>query len=132
MNVIREKINHRQFGTGEIIGQSCNTLLVDFGTEYGVRKFIYPSAFEGHLTLCNSAAQKQMDDELEQIHEQFEAEQRQRKEAEIRRKQEEEEQVILAQKQKQAAARKRASTKKTIAKRPKQTQEIDSAEEGDL
>lgn len=67
MNVLNEKITHRQFGAGTVIAQDEETVTVLFGGDHGEKKFLYPAAFECFLRLCDPDIQKQMDCELRRI-----------------------------------------------------------------
>ena len=66
MNLIHQTVQHPQFGTGEIVGQTDCTVAVQFSQDYGVRNFLYPSAFCSYLSLQNSAASCSVFRELKQ------------------------------------------------------------------
>ncbi len=117
MNVIDELVRHRQFGVGKIADQTMTTVTVKFCETVGVRKFLYPAAFESFLELCSPVSQEKMNDELRQIREQIEAERRLFEE-ENKKCREEEKRALLEQKR--AAAKKRSPAGKTPAK-PKKT-----------
>jgi hypothetical protein len=112
LNLINEKVLHRQFGTGVITGQTETAVSVDF-SKCGAKKFLYPSAFESFLELCNPVARECVAVELRQIRTQLDAKRKQDAEAEeahnaeVRR---------LALEQKRTAAKRTAATKKTSAK----------------
>ena len=106
MNVVNEQVHHSKFGAGTVVNQTENVVEVEFCEEYGLKKFVYPSAFDGHLTLCNDLLQGQVDDE------QADAEKRHHEE-EVQKRLEEER--IAAAEQKKTT-RKRASTKSTTKK----------------
>ncbi len=72
MNVLNEKIIHRQFGAGTVIFQDEETVTILFCEEYGEKKFLYPAAFDSFLRLCNPDSQNQMDCELKRIHQRTE------------------------------------------------------------
>lgn len=154
MNVIHEQVQHQQYGFGNVTEQTERIITVQFCEGYGIKKFLYPSAFEKYLVLCNPALQeqiKQINEELRQIREQIESERKQReKEAEKRqaqieakRKQREEEaekrQAEERLKQlelKRAAAKKRtpikSGTKKTPAKSLDRPEPMDGIGEGGI
>lgn len=112
MNVVNEQVHHSKFGAGTVVNQTENVVEVEFCEEYGLKKFVYPSAFDGHLTLCNDLLQGQVDDELKDVREQADAEKRHHEE-EVQKRLEEER--IAAAEQKKTT-RKRASTKSTTKK----------------
>lgn len=53
MNILNEQIKHNVYGDGEVISQEDDILSVRFSDKYGVKKFVYPDAFEKFLTLSN-------------------------------------------------------------------------------
>ena len=67
MNVLNEKITHRQFGAGTVTAQDEETVTVLFGGQDGEKKFLYPAAFESFLRLCDPDSREQMDCELRRI-----------------------------------------------------------------
>ncbi|HBN86194.1 MAG TPA: hypothetical protein DDZ89_20415, partial [Clostridiales bacterium] len=97
----------------KVISQTMTTVTVIFREKYGTKKFIYPSAFESFLVLCDSTEKAEMDDELRQIRERAQEEERKRAEEDEERR-EEERRAILEQKR--AITKKRSSVKKTPAK----------------
>lgn len=74
MNTTNEQVQHQQYGFGTVVTQTTTMVEVQFKEEPGIKKFIYPSAFESFLELCDPASKKIMDDNLRQIHEQIEQE----------------------------------------------------------
>lgn len=56
MDLLNEKVIHRSFGDGKIIGFDGNNLEVQFACK--VSKFVYPAAFDAFLTLNNADKQK--------------------------------------------------------------------------
>jgi hypothetical protein len=128
MNVTHDKVCHRQFGVGTVISQTMTTVTVQFCERYGTKKFLYPSAFESFLTLCNPASKEKMDDELRQIRECVEEEQRKRAEEDEKRREAERRALLEL---KRAAVKKRSpAKKKTPAKPKKQPESSTIAEEG--
>jgi len=121
MNVTNKKVHHRQFGDGVVTGQTISTVTVQFSEEYGVKKFLYPSAFESFLTMDSLDLKEKMDIELREIRERSETVNRQREE-EAEQRRDEECRALLKQKQ---AAKKHALKKKTP---PKPKAQPDSAE----
>ncbi|MDR3294949.1 MAG: hypothetical protein LBT26_03825 [Clostridiales Family XIII bacterium] len=112
MDLIREKIQHRQYGSGVIVTQTQSTVTVRFAARHGEKRFKHPSAFESFLTLCDPLLQERMDGDLRQMHEQQEAERKQQ-EAEAAERQTAERLALLEQKR--AAAKKPASGRKKAA-----------------
>jgi hypothetical protein len=109
MDIIDEKVSHRQFGEGVIIDQTPTAIRVRFSQEHGEKSFLYPSAFESFLTLDSPALRKRMNVRLRAIRDRMEAERRQREE-EAERNREENRRALLEQKR--AAAKKRTSARK--------------------
>lgn len=108
MNVINELVYHRQFGSGTITGQTMTTVTVEFCEEYGIKKFLCPSAFESFLALCDPDVRQKMDNVLKENHER-EALARQQRAEEEERNREEERRILLEQK--------RTAAKKNLALR---------------
>jgi len=54
MNIVNEQIKHIMFGEGEVIKQEEDKIYVQFSEQYGIKKFIYPDAFEKYLKLYNA------------------------------------------------------------------------------
>jgi hypothetical protein len=127
MNMINKQVCHHQFGVGAITSQSMTTVTVKFCTKYGTKKFLYPSAFESFLELCDPAAKAEMDDELHQIRERVEEERRKRAEEDEKRREEERRALLEL---KRTAAKKRSPAKKAPAKPKKQPEDAVLAEEG--
>jgi len=81
MNLIKEQVRHSRFGLGTILGQTASTVEVRFGDAFGIKKFVYPSAFESFLVLCRPALKESMDQELSGIREQYAMERARKMEA---------------------------------------------------
>lgn len=128
MNVTHDKVCHRQFGAGTVINQTMTTITVQFCERYGTKKFLYPSAFESFLTLCDPAFKEKMDDELHQIRERMEEERQKRAEEDEKRR--EEEHRALLELKRATVKKKSPAKKKTTAKPKKQPEDAASAEEG--
>lgn len=127
MDLMHEQVCHRQFGVGTITSQTVTTITAKFCKEYGVKKFIYPSAFESFLELCNPDMKVKMEDELRQTHKQAH-EARQRSSEKDQKRREQEQRTLLEQKR--TAAKKRASAKKALKKLQEKPHEPESAEKG--
>ena len=56
MELVNLKIEHTFFGEGKVVSQEADILTVEFSGKYGVKKFIYPDAFEKYLKLYDPAA----------------------------------------------------------------------------
>lgn len=116
MDVMGQQVYHGKFGEGTVVGQTEATVSVEFEKKHGTRKFIYPSAFETFLSLCDQSAKEKMNRELKRLQKQAETERRERDEAEANRREEER---VAALEEKRAAAKRRSSAKKTPAKSKK-------------
>ena len=81
MNIIKEQVQHSRFGIGTILEQTASTVEVRFEDAFGIKKFMYPSAFESFLVLCQPALKESMEQELTGIREQNAAERAKRMEA---------------------------------------------------
>lgn len=112
MNLITEQVQHSRFGLGTILSQTASMVEVRFDDAFGVKKFMYPSAFESFLVLCRPVLRESMDQELTQIREQIEAERRRKLEAE--KLHEEAVRALLAQ---HAAAKKATKPRASRAKK---------------
>ena len=64
MNLLHQQVYHARFGKGEITGQSRQQLSVRFDTPDITRRFLFPAAFFGHLTLCDPQAQLLLEQNL--------------------------------------------------------------------
>lgn len=82
MNLIKEQVQHSRFGLGTILEQTASTVDVRFEDDFGTKKFMYPSAFETFLVLCQPALKESMEQELTGIREQFAMERARKIEAE--------------------------------------------------
>lgn len=109
VNLLGKKVVHSRFGTGTITNQTQTNIEVDFGGEYGVKKFVYPSAFGGFLTLTDPTWQTRAVEQLRLARE-GEATERERRAQEAEHKRLEEHQTQLA--------KKRASVKKRSPAKP--------------
>ena len=67
MNLLEEKVEHSQFGSGTVIRQSDTRVEVQFGKAYGIKKFVYPSAFISFLTLSDPAAKENLFSEIQAL-----------------------------------------------------------------
>jgi hypothetical protein len=113
MNLLHEQVQHQKFGTGVITEQTQSLVSVQFAGQYGTKKFLYPTAFDVHLTLTSPAPRESLENELRQIR-QREKTERERRETETERHRLE---VLLEKKR--AAVKKSAPAKKTPAKAKK-------------
>ncbi len=113
MNFLGKKVVHSRFGTGIISNQTQTNIEVDFGGEYGVKKFVYPSVFGGFLTFTDPALQTRAVEQLRLARE-GEAAERERRAQEAENKRLEEHQAQLAQKR--ASTKKRSQAKPTAKK----------------
>ncbi len=65
MDLLHQQVLHPRYGAGEITGQSQRQLSVRFSPE-SMRRFLYPAAFFGHLTLCDPLCRAELEQELAQ------------------------------------------------------------------
>jgi len=127
MNVMHEKVQHDKYGIGIVVGQTEAMIAVQFSRDYGIKKFLYPSAFEQFLVLCDLLVHEQMNAVLKQVRQQAESE-RKHKEEEAQKRQAEEKQRELDMKR--ASARKRLG-KSGKEKNPKKPARAASADRGE-
>lgn len=104
MNILNEQIRHTLYGDGKVIFHEEGVLSIQFSEQYGIKKFIYPDAFEKYLKLNNSDIEvfvlKELNDKKAWIEE------------EKLRKLQEYEDTVNAMKKSKPAAPKKRSTKK--------------------
>jgi len=74
MDITHQQVSHRQFGIGNVTGQTETTVTVKFGKEFGIRKFLYPTAFESFLVLSDSVFKERMESELTELRQQAQSE----------------------------------------------------------
>ncbi len=113
MNLIKEQVQHRQYGIGVVKKQTETTIDVKFSTEIGTKRFIYPSVFLTYLVLCSPDSQQIMSDELQEIRDKI-TEAHKSSLEETKRIQAEAHANLIQQKR-DAAKRKAAATKKAKA-----------------
>jgi len=64
MNLLHVFVEHSVFGKGEITQYTSEMITVDFSKPHGQKRFLYPSAFSKHLTLCDAALIPELETEL--------------------------------------------------------------------
>jgi hypothetical protein len=109
MDLKHEQVTHFKFGTGTITAQDSSTVTVKFSKEYGSKKFLYPSAFQSFLDLCDPSINERMGNELHLIQTLAEAERNKRL------AEEEKQRALFEQK---AASKKKTPAKKRLPKKP--------------
>ncbi|HWP80126.1 MAG TPA: hypothetical protein VN446_05740 [Candidatus Acidoferrum sp.] len=109
MNILGAKVTHRQFGMGEIVGQDAHTVTVRF--EHCDKQFLYPSAFDGFLTLAEPKQKAAVEAQLCEMRAHDDAEKHRHEEEESRRKADE--QLAALKKTRADAAKKAASRKRS-------------------
>lgn len=118
LNVVNKNVKHSCFGTGSVTAQTETSIEVQFSPEYGVKKFVYPDAFETHLKLCDADMQEEMVKELKSLKEQASEENKKLAEEDTMRR-EAARRTLLEQKRatikRRNAAAKKAAAKKTEA-----------------
>jgi DNA-binding transcriptional regulator GbsR (MarR family) len=102
-----EKVIHRQFGIGEVVGKDEKTITVRF--EQGDKQFLYPAAFDGFLTFTDAAQKAAVEAELSEIQADAAAKQSHLEDEESRRKATEQ---LAALKKNRTAAAKKAAVRK--------------------
>ncbi|MEJ8305179.1 hypothetical protein [Saccharibacillus sacchari] len=107
MQLIGQEVEHASYGQGEIIQQEDQRIEVRFANGDEPKKFLYPDAFEKFLSMNDPACRKQVEADIEQMHE----DRREEKEAVERRYQEERAALEAAKKPKKAPARKSKAAK---------------------
>ena len=65
MDLLHAIILHQVFGRGEIVEQDGEMISVTFAKPYGKKKFLFPEAFQQHLSLEDGALQSEVDKMLE-------------------------------------------------------------------
>lgn len=110
MDLMNETVIHHRYGQGRITAQDSSSVTVEFGEEFGTKKFLCPAAFASFLELSDPLVRGKMDEELRLLREQADAERKQRELADEKRR---EETHGAAKKPKKAPA------KRPAAKRPR-------------
>lgn len=108
---MNEQVIHRIFGSGSIISRTETTVRVHFEKDGTERSFLYPDAFQQHLTYIDPEQQKSVEQLL--AHRREEA----REEAEKREKQRLEALEALHAEKLQQAAEKRKNAARASASR---------------
>lgn len=122
MNLVHEQVKHLKFGIGTVAEQTDTLVEVKFANEIGIKKFIYPEAFENFLELCDPSSREKLNNELLDL----------RKEIDLKRKANEDEiKRHLAEMRQAQVKQKRAEPKKGVAskKKPTKNDEFFEAEE---
>ena len=109
MDFIGEKVIHRQFGLGKVVGKDDKTITVRF--EQGDKQFLYPSSFDGFLTFADAAKEAAVEAQLSEIQADAAAKQAHLEDEESRRKATE--QLAALKKSRTASAKKAATRKRT-------------------
>lgn len=105
MNLANEQIRHILYGDGKVICQEGDYLSIQFSEKYGIKKFLYPDAFQKYLKMHNHDIEMYVLEELYDKQARIEAE-------ELRKQQEyEETDKKLLGKPKSAVSRKKSPTK---------------------
>ncbi len=113
MNIVGKKVSHRQFGIGEIVKQDDHMVTVRF--EACEKQFVFPSAFDGFLTMVDAAQATKMNTMLREMKDHDDAEKSRLEDEESRRKATE--QLAVLKKNRDTAAKKAASRKRTPQKK---------------
>ena len=76
MDLINELVEHPVFGSGRVISQDDRRITIQFSKQTGVKRFLYPDAFEKYLNMCNPAAAQNVQADLIAKTKQINAQQR--------------------------------------------------------
>lgn len=72
MDLTNEIVEHPVFGEGRVLCKDDRRITIQFPGETGIKRFIYPDAFEKYLNMCNPAAAQKVRADLiaktEKIH----------------------------------------------------------------
>jgi hypothetical protein len=68
MELIHAIVQHPVFGQGEITHLDNEMVSVTFAKPYEKKKFLYPSAFQAHLTLADESLRSEMELFLHENH----------------------------------------------------------------
>ncbi len=116
VNVEGKNVKHSKYGEGVVAELTETTVVVDFGGAVGVKKFIYPTAFEQFLSLICAEEQQKLKEELRSSREAI-AEDFRRREAESEAQREADRQELIAQRhetiRRKVLAARRAAAKKS-------------------
>jgi hypothetical protein len=112
MNIVTEQITHLLYGDGKIISQEKNILSIQFSEQYGIKKFLYPDAFEKYLKLFNSDIEMSVLKDLNDKQGEIKAEKLQKQ----KEYEEEAERKALAKIKLSSPKKKKASSKSTVPK----------------
>lgn len=113
MNLVKEQIKHTLFGDGKVISQEADILSIQFSEQYGIKKFVYPDAFEKYLKLYNQEIEISVLKNLHDKKARIEAEElRKQQENEDVARSKELERIELASHKKKAPSRSKAAKKK--------------------
>lgn len=104
-----QNVRHTVFGTGRVVQHQGNTLCVEF-EGCGEKKFVYPDAFDGFLTMCTEDLATAVNLDLETRNEQIAAER-------LARRQHEQELMAIREEEKAATKRKSRSNATTSRKK---------------
>lgn len=64
MNLLKQKVEHRTFGTGTIFAVKGNRIYVTFRKPYGDKVLPYPEVFRQNMSLVNGELQDNLLAEL--------------------------------------------------------------------
>ncbi|MDD4312486.1 MAG: hypothetical protein PHW41_08395 [Eubacteriales bacterium] len=74
MELLHAIVHHETFGRGEVIEMNNDVISASFPKPYGKKKFVFPTAFNQHLTLEDASLSAEMAEILKQNHILVEAE----------------------------------------------------------
>lgn len=71
MKIMNQKVEHRRFGQGMVIGLKGRRIYVSFGKIFGDKGFTYPDVFKEDMKLLDGDAQEEMMEELAEVSHEF-------------------------------------------------------------
>lgn len=108
MNLVNEQVRHGLYGKGTVVNQEEDVLFVQFSELYGIKKFLFPDAFEKFLKLYDPEIEISVTKELYEKKVRIKAD-------ELRKQQEYEETAGVLAKSKLDALKKKSSRKSKTA-----------------
>lgn len=64
MDLLGREVIHKSFGNGSVVEQSGEYIIIKF--LIGIKKFLYPDAFENFLSITNLQIQEKINAEIEE------------------------------------------------------------------
>lgn len=109
MNIVNERVEHIEFGTGVVTEQKDLKIWVEFQNSIGTKMFLYPEAFGKFLKAVNPEVENVVLEELHRKQEQIELE--------IAKKEKERQAARLEEQRVELELKKKKSTTKSAKKK---------------